>query len=137
MEAPIRLRQKRQTPSSDPPPWFVKPFSDYFYLPSTPVFTKQTANKHSDVYNYVHPEQFPLELDWINLTEHQAPKTFQKSIQQTQEDIKSCIDSIELKKLNTKLKTLQTKESKIMTNTGKVIKTMSFKLHLNEKQKQK
>jgi transposase len=136
MEAPIRLLQKRQTPSSDPPSWFIKPFADHFYLPSAPVFTKQTANKHSDVYNYIHPEQFPLDLEWINLSEPLVLKTFNKSIQQTKEDIKSCIDLIELKKLNTKLKTLQTKEDKILTNTGKVIKTMSYQLHFNEKQKQ-
>ena len=136
MKDPMRKRQNGYPHPTDPPAWFIKPFADHFFLPSTPDFTKQEANKHADVYNYIHPEQFPLELDWIDFSKPQAPKTFQKSIQQTQEDIKSCINPTELKKLNTKLKTLQTKENKITTNTGKVIKTMSFKLHFNENQKQ-
>ena len=136
MEAPMRKQQKRQPPPADPPAWFIKPFASHFFLPSTPDFTKQNANKHADVYNYIHPEQFPLELDWVNNSEPIKPKTFLKSINQTQEDIKSCSDHLELKKLNTKLKTLQTKEVKIQTNLGKVIKTMSFKIHFNEKQKQ-
>ncbi len=136
MTEPTRRRKNRQSPPADPPKWFIKPFADHFFLPSVPDFTKQISNKHADVYNYVHPEQFPLELEWVNQSKPIESKTFQKSIRQTQEDIKSCSDHLELKKLNTKLKTLQTKENKIQTNTGKVIKTMSFQLHFNETQKQ-
>lgn len=134
------MEQKKKKPQHQEPPdrptWFHKEFFDHFHIPSDPIFQSKSLNKHADVYNYTHPSTFDLEQHWIDMSKPVKVKSFLNSIQKTQDQLKVCLDSSEIKKLETKLKTLQTKQSKIEEHTGKIVKTMSFQLHFTSVQRE-